>query len=147
MRRDLKEQPVYAVVPGKGALKLQKTKLQEKDCVEDAAGVNPCHRLVGGMGRGLHGKAVTIADIASFVENWTDRPVVDKSGLKDLYEIDTDGWTPMVGPADAGSDEGLNDPTRPTLFMVFEKIGLKLEAQRAAVETFTIEHLERPTGN
>jgi uncharacterized protein (TIGR03435 family) len=61
-----------------------------------------------------------------------ERPLRNRYGLLD---------------ADGGPDEGLKGPSGSTLFMVFEKIGLKFEAQRAAVETFTIEHLERPTGN
>jgi len=43
--------------------------------------------LVVGQGRGIHGDAVDIADVVLFVQNWTDRPVVDKTGLTELYSI------------------------------------------------------------
>jgi len=29
------------------------------------------------MGHGIHWKAVSIAEVANFVQNWTDRPVVE----------------------------------------------------------------------
>lgn len=38
-------------------------------------------------------------------------------------------------------------PNRPTLFMVFNRPGLKLEAQKAPIEMHTIEHVEEPTEN
>jgi len=41
----------------------------------------------------------------------------------------------------------LADPTRPTLYMIFEKLGLKMEGSKAPVEMFVIERVERPTEN
>ena len=35
------------------------------------------HDISGGMGHGIHWKAVSIAEVANFVQNWTDRPVVE----------------------------------------------------------------------
>jgi len=67
--------------------KLQKAKMQEMDCPEAEApnGIQAaCHSIMGGVGRGIHGDAVDIADVALFVQNWTDQPVVDKTGLTDL---------------------------------------------------------------
>jgi uncharacterized protein (TIGR03435 family) len=39
------------------------------------------------------------------------------------------------------------DPTRPTLFMIFEKLGLKMESSKAPVEMFVIDHVEKSTEN
>src|SRR5438477_402425 len=72
IRRETKELPVYAVVVAKGGLKLEKAKVEEKDCSEAGTPGVPCHSLVGGRGRGLHGEAVSISDVLSYVENWTD---------------------------------------------------------------------------
>jgi len=149
MVRETKEMPVYVLVVQKGGQKLQSSKIKaEEDCVEDAAAGVACHSLTGGQGRGLHGEAVEISDIARFVENWTDRPVLDKTGLQGLFRIDTEGWTPLI-PRPPGSDQGedLSDPIRPTLYSLFAKLGLRLESQRAPVDVFTIEDVQRPTGN
>jgi len=35
-----------------------------------------CHAFNGGQGRGLHARAVNMSDLASWVENWTDRVYV-----------------------------------------------------------------------
>jgi uncharacterized protein (TIGR03435 family) len=147
IRREVRDTPVYALSVSKSGPKLKRAPIDEKDCAEDGSGSIPCHGLNGGQGRGLHGKAVTLADILSFVENWTDRPAVDRTGLKGLYEIDTDGWTPLIATNGGGAGEGLADPLRPTLFMVFEKLGLKLEAQKGSAEFFVIESVEKPTAN
>src|SRR5260370_23033644 len=82
IRRETKELPVLALVVAKGGPKLKKAEIEEKDCPDGpiSYGVS-CHSIVGGMGRGLHGQAINMADVALFVANWTDRPVVDKTGI------------------------------------------------------------------
>ena len=84
IRRETKEMPVYAVVVGKNGPKLQPAKVQESACVDAEGGPTmgvSCHTFMGGRGRGLHGEAVSLDDMLTYVENWTDRPFVDKTGL------------------------------------------------------------------
>jgi uncharacterized protein (TIGR03435 family) len=87
------------------------------------------------------------------VGNWTDRPLIDKTGLTGLYKLDTEGWvplTPRMPRADGqtnSEDLALADPARPTLFMIFEKLGLKMEPQRGPVDMFYIDAAERPVAN
>jgi uncharacterized protein (TIGR03435 family) len=154
IHREPKEQLVYALVVAKSGSKLQKAKMQEKDCAAGPTGFGVgCHSIQGGIGRGIHGDAIDLADVALMVQNWTDRPVVDKTGLTDLYNIQTEGWMPMrqrpPGPEDApkGGDAGLYDPDRQTLYKVFEQLGLRMESQRAVVDMFVVEHVEKPGEN
>jgi uncharacterized protein (TIGR03435 family) len=158
IRRNPTEQPVYVLVVAKGGPKLQKSKTQEKDCGDSsvASGVQGCHNLNGGQGRGLHGEAVSIEDVALFVQNWTDLPVLDKTGLTGLYNIQTDGWAPMrpqTPPPDGSDatpqrgDAGLNNPVRQTLSDVMNQLGLRMVSQRAVVDLFVIDHVEHPTEN
>jgi uncharacterized protein (TIGR03435 family) len=163
VRTDVREMPVYAIVVAKNGLKLQASGLQEKYCDVRAerapaggplrAQDIPCHRIAGGQGSGLHASAVTISDIALKVANWADRPVLDRTGLKDLFRVDTEGWVPMRAPQippgvePTAEQRAMADPNRPTLFTVFDRLGLKLEAQKAPIEMYTIEHVERPTEN
>jgi uncharacterized protein (TIGR03435 family) len=149
IRRDIKEQPVYVLTVAKNGPKLQKSKLEEKDC-EDPA--NQCHFGGAGQGRGIHVKAFNMAELAVSVSNFTDRPLIDRTGLTALYDIDTDGWVPMrqrpVRPdGPTAEDIAMADPTRPTLNMIFDKLGLKMESSKAPVELFAIDHVEKPTGN
>lgn len=157
MRIEPREQPVYALVVAKNGPKLQKAKVQEKDCIEAEApsGIQAaCHSIMGGMGRGIHGDAVSLADVAFFVQNWSDRPVLDKTGLTGLYNIQTDGWAPMRtrppspdGQPPQGGDAGIDDPNRQTLADLFSQLGLRMESQRAVVDMFFVEHVEPPTAN
>ena len=152
VRREMKDQPVYAMVTAKNGPKLQRAKIEEKDCSDDSAGVGiSCHTFLGGQGRGLHAKAVDMADLALAVSNYTERPVVDRTGIQGLFEIETKGWAAIrPGPAPpegAKAEDGSDLASLPSIFTVFAEMGLKLEAQRAPVEMFVIEHAEKPTEN
>ncbi len=155
VRVEHKEQPVYALLVAKGGPKLEKARLQEKDCVEGADSSQVCHTFAGGgQGRGIHGDAVSIYDVALFVQNWTDRPIVDKTGLKDLYNVQTNGWRPMRdltegegAPTPQGGDARLYDPERQTLSDVLSQLGLRMQSQRAVVDMFIVDHVEQPSEN
>jgi uncharacterized protein (TIGR03435 family) len=150
VRRETKEMPVYAVVVGKKGIKLDKSGMDEKDCPnDDQPNKVSCHNFHGGQGRGLHSDAATLEDAATFVSNWSDRPVVDQTGIKTLFRFDTPGWVPMqvTTGASGQSPEGLDDPLRPSLFGIFDRMGLKLESGKAPVETIQIVSVERPAAN
>jgi uncharacterized protein (TIGR03435 family) len=154
VRRETKELPVYAILVGKNGPKLEKSKLEEKDCAaaESAENGVRCHSSSGGRGRGIHGEAVDMSDLASFVSPYTDRAaVVDKTGIKGLFNIQTGGWLPMqTGPPpapDAKGEDGRLLIDQPTVFQIFESLGLRLEPQKGPVETFVIDHAERPDAN
>jgi uncharacterized protein (TIGR03435 family) len=161
---DIRQMPVYAIVVAKNGPKLERSNLQEKDCAVRAADAPssggqfrvqdmPCHQVGGGQGRGLHASAATIAEVALHVANWSDRPVVDRTGLKGLYRLDTEGWVPIRPPQlppgvePSPEQQAMADPARPTLFLIFERLGLRLESQKAPIEMYTIEHVEKPTEN
>jgi uncharacterized protein (TIGR03435 family) len=99
VRTERKEQPVYALVIGKGGPRLEKSKFQEPDCGEEFGPKlisNPaCRYLDGNQDSGLHGASVTIAQVAYALQNWTDQPVFDKTALAGYYDIQTEGWVPM----------------------------------------------------
>jgi len=156
MRRESKEVPVYALLIGKSGPKLQNSAIAENDCPAepDPKDNMPCHEFMGGQGRGLHAKAVSMQDTVDFISNWTDRPVVDKTLLTGLYSMDTTGWSPMrhrpakdPDAAPSAEDLAYADTATPTLFQIMEKLGLKLDPQKAVIEMFAIESAERPTDN
>jgi uncharacterized protein (TIGR03435 family) len=83
IHREVKETTIYVLVVGRGGPKLRKSDLEEKDCpmqpMTPIANVNEtvtCHQFHGGRGRGVHGRAVDISDLAAYMEVWTDRPLV-----------------------------------------------------------------------
>jgi len=155
IRRETKEMPVYALVVGKGGPKLQRADVDEKDCPDALPTLDladpACHSLVGGRGRGLHGRAASIADLVNHVENWTDRPLLDKTGIKGLFRIDTKGWLSIEsGPPPAPgakAEDGSDIADVPSLFQVFEQMGLRMESQRDRADVYVVDHIEKPTEN
>jgi uncharacterized protein (TIGR03435 family) len=155
VRRETKEMPIYALVVAKGGPKLQKADIDEKDCPNEPESFNigqtGCHVFMGGQGRGLHARAADMGDLVSFVENWTGRPLIDKTGIKGLYRFDTKGWLPVQpGPppaAGAKAEDGTDMTDVPTLFQVFDGLGLKMVSQKEKVERYVIDHVERPSEN
>ena len=85
-----------------------------------------------------------MADLAAWVENWTDRPLLDQTGISGLYRFETRGWLPMSPRVDAGSAD-LAD--RPTVFQMFAELGLRIEAQKGVVDVYVIDHIEKPSEN
>jgi uncharacterized protein (TIGR03435 family) len=153
LRHSVKEMPVYAVTVARGGPKLKAASVLESECMT-ATLDPPCHQVYGGVGRGLHGKAITIADVARYAESWSDRPLVDRTGLTGLYEVDTEGWVPMEmrPPAPDGTPASpeavaMADPARPTLFVIMDRMGLKLGPAKGAVDVYLIEHVEKPGEN
>lgn len=137
IRPEVREIPTYVMVAAKRGSKLEKAGIAEKDCPAQPqdSGLY-CHHLDGGQGRGLHGPAVDMSDLALFAENWMDRPVIDETGITGLYKIETEGW---------GS---ISEPDKPSVFTVFEQsLGLKLEPRKSKVEILVIERVSRPSAN
>jgi len=157
MRRETRELSVYAVTVAKNGPKLQKAAVEEKDCSENPSGPNDpawCHGVSGGQGRGIQGPAMSISDLVAAVEAFADRPVVDNTGLQGLFNIQTEGWVPMrprpprpPGQEPTAEDLAFADPARPTIFQIFDRLGLKLESTKAAVEIFVIDRIEKPGEN
>ncbi len=162
IRREMKEMPAYVLVVDKGGPKLEKASISEKDCDQATTltgavggtpgGQIPCHQFFGGRGRGLHAQAVTMTDLASYVENWTDRPLLDKTGIRGLYKIETQPFLPMevaaAPPAPGTKGEGgMELADLPTVFQVFERLGLKMRPEKSEVATYVIENIQRPTEN
>ena len=152
IRRESKEMPVYALVVAKGGPKLQPADIDEENCpaavpapLGPVTSATPlpdvCHAFTGGAGRGLHARAVTMSDLAAFVESWTDRPLLDRTRLSGLYRFDqAKGFLPMNAPPDpaASRADGL------TVSEMFDTLGLKMEGQKDTVDVFVVEHLEKP---
>jgi bla regulator protein blaR1 len=149
MRRDTQQAPVYALTLAKGGPKLMPAGIDEKDCSVD--GKIACHSMHGGI-TGISGQAVNLDDIAQFVSNWTDLPVVNRTGNSVLYQIQTEGFGPMVmGSAAVGRNpneaEALGDPNRPSIAMILRELGLNLQPAKTPLDMYVIEHVERPTAN
>jgi uncharacterized protein (TIGR03435 family) len=154
LRRETKEVPVYAIIVKQSGPKLAKSPLEERDCTNSATSPAPgdpevCHTFAGGAFQGVHAKAASMSDLVSWMSNWLDRPVVDKTGLDGLFNIQTEAWSPMRQKAMPRQEEAADDAASapPTVFQVFDRLGLKLDSQRGPVEFYVIESVQRPQEN
>lgn len=108
------------------------------------------------VGRGvIIGQAVSIGSFVHALTTELDRPVLDKTGLKGIYDFKLE-WAPESQGtiwSRAGSESGTEAPpllesSGPSIFAAIqEQLGLKLESQKGPVEILVIDHIERPSEN
>src|SRR4029453_11303799 len=124
MRVEQKTMPVYALTVASGGPNLQKSTIAEKDCIFDTGTPESCHNFVEGRGfHALNARAITIDDLASYIENWTDLPVVNRTTLSGLFAVETEGWRPMrLPPRPPGFPQAPNFDDLPTIFTVLGKL-------------------------
>jgi uncharacterized protein (TIGR03435 family) len=145
MRVEQKKMPVYALTVASGGPNLQKSTIAEKDCTFDTGSPDSCHNFVVGRGHPLKGKAINMDDLAQYIENWADLPVVNRTALSGLFAVETEGWLPMrLPPPPPGNAPAATFDDLPTIFTVLRKLGLELKQQEVPVPVYTVEHIERP---
>ena len=145
MRVEQKTMSVYALTVAIGGPNLRKSTIAEKDCILDTGTPESCHNFIVGRGHPLAARAVNMDDLAQYVENWTDLPVVNRTALSGLFAVETEGWTPMrLPPPPPGNPPAVRFDDLPTIFTVLRKLGLELKKQKATVPVYRVEHIERP---
>ena len=136
---ETRELPVYALrvakdgaaTNGKGIVKT----------AADPNGVLDMHDRINGGQRRIQVTNGSIADIALVLKFYTDRPLVDQTGLPGRYDFQL-AWTfdETRAPTDGSA--------APSLFTaVQEDMGLKLEPVKAPVDVLVVDKVERPGAN
>jgi uncharacterized protein (TIGR03435 family) len=151
IRRETREMPVYELVVAKNGPRLNKA---DQDCDESATA---CHGFSGGP-RQLLGAAVDMYDLASMLSRYSDRPVLDKTGVQGNFDIKLQ-WNPFAArtqpaenversPEAEAREPSLDLGSLPSLFNALEQqLGLRLESRKGPVEIYVIDHVERPSEN
>lgn len=160
IRSEQKTMPVYALTVSSGGPSLRKSTIAEGDCFFDTADPGSCHTFVAGRGHPLNARAIDMDDLARYIENWTDVPVVNSTAISGLFDVETEGWRPLLlppPPPGAGpppTADTLPPPPPgvpgggfddlPTIFTVLRKLGLELKPQDATMPVYRVEQIERP---
>jgi uncharacterized protein (TIGR03435 family) len=154
IRRATKEMPAYQLVVAKNGAKLEKS---DRDC---DASVTACHGFSGNPTR-LSGSGVDMYDLALILSSYSDRPVIDRTGIQGLFDIKLQ-WNPFAArPQASAADDVPRSPAAearegprpdfaslPTLFDALERqLGLRLESHKGPVEIYVIDRVERPAEN
>lgn len=139
-----RELPVYAVRLAKGGAKLTPSQDDPRGIPGWGFGRNP-------MGMVINFRNSPMSQFTAVLQNGTDRPVVDQTGLTGRYDF-TLNFTPEPsmaallggGPAPAAD----NPDAAPDMFAAFQQqLGLKLEQTRAPVDVMVIDNVEKPSEN
>jgi uncharacterized protein (TIGR03435 family) len=156
IRRETKEQNVYALLVGNGGAKLKPAERKTDGNLPKALGPDgkPREPMMFALGPGggvtITAPSASLASVVGLISRFTVRPVVDMTGIEgpydfritfapetmpSLYTPPPDGPTTSAEPA-------------PSLSDAVKQYGLRLEARKAPIEMFEVTHLEKtPTEN
>lgn len=149
---DQRDMSAYVLSVGKEGSKLKKTQLNGQ---LPGIGMGPA---TGGIT--LRIRNAKISDFTGFLQILVlDRPVVDKTALPDRYDFECTfspddsqfGGHPPQFPRQGNGDSGSADTaaqTAPSLYdAIQQELGLKLSAEKTAVDVIAIDHVEKPSAN
>jgi len=135
IHRETKMIPGYVLVAAKNGFKLKET-------TDDG------HASFSSNGGKFTALQISMELLARNLSGTLNSPVVDRTGIKGVFDLTLE-WSPdeVQSPAKAGG-EAAEPSSGPSIFTaVQEQLGLKLETQKAPVETIVIDRIEKPAAN
>jgi uncharacterized protein (TIGR03435 family) len=162
IRRETREVAVYALTVAKGGPKLQPSK--EGSCIPfdadhpapPAEPGKPFPRLCGisrVTNNGFDAPGVTMEKFCRLLSDYSDRKVIDKTGIAGMFDIHLDLSAADLGHAVPKPSESVaptpQDPADIfyTVRTAIQRLGLKLEPGKGPGEFLVIDRVERPTEN
>ena len=160
LHSEIRQMPIYELTIAKGGPKTKLSNDQSPPQLPDPQSPprpgGPIPRGAMTMGRGnFEVSAISIDNLARALGAlYLGRTVIDKTGLKGLYDIKLQ-WTPdpaFPGPAGPGGPVGPEatpaDPSGPSIFTALqEQLGLRLESSTGPEEVLVIDGVQRPSEN
>lgn len=174
VHRETKEFPVYVLEIAKGGLKMEEqprdpgSEIDEKvpsnvTVVADRNGAT--FGLGGGSyfsagGKGMEGKKLSMAAVAYMLTPFLDRPIIDGTGLKGVYDfmldISPEDFTAMSvrSAVNAGASlppqmlRALDNASGDSLIHSLQKLGLTLASRKQPLEVIVVDAMQKaPTEN
>ena len=154
------EGPVYLLRAARGGSKLHP--FVEGSCTpHDEApdkplppGQNYCvNNMRGSSPAAIEAQGATLDEFSEMLHAMLDRPVMNKTGIAGRFDMriefsrERTRLDPLRATEPADGSSLASDPTDSIFAVLPEKLGLKLEPGKGRVETFVIEHVERPPKN
>jgi uncharacterized protein (TIGR03435 family) len=128
-----REMPVYALVLAKGGPKLTPSTHDPNKVPDDSGSGNSVQQMVGYTNNSM-------GDFVKQLQGWTDRPMVDRTGLTGRYDFKLRWTTDQTRATVPDAPPGL-------FTAIQEQLGLKLEPVKAPADVLVIDHVERPSAN
>lgn len=127
LRAETRTMPVYA---------MEVTKSGQKLTTGDAAGFPSMHAEDGRA----EATSATMKMLTDLLSSLLDRPVIDETGLKGIYDFKLE-WTPDLDPQSPAAGG-------PSIFTALtEQLGLRLESKKEPAPVYVIETVKKPGEN
>ena len=173
IHREKRDFPVYALLVGKGELKLKEVPPDD----DKAKTPEPINASGGGSAAGVsvnlgngsswsfvpnrfEAKKLSMDDFAGNLERFADRPIVDMTGLKGHYDfafdVNSEDYRPMLirSAISAGvvlppqALQVLDGTSSAALSDALQQVGLRLEARKAPLDVIVVDDAKKtPTEN
>jgi uncharacterized protein (TIGR03435 family) len=162
IRRERRSMPVYRLVMARGDRRpgpqlvpstVDCEKLAEKRAQIDGGGTSvvapggnrPACMMSANRRGFLTAGTRTIAELATALQSFVGRPVVDATGLQGTFDIDL-SWRADNEVSAPPAGVRLVSPDGPSLFTAIqEQLGLRLEPGTGEVDAIVVERIERAT--
>jgi bla regulator protein BlaR1 len=92
-------------------------------------------------------QGATLDDFAIMLRPVLDRPTINKTGIAGRFDIHLEFSADGIRMPSEGSPAAASDGPPSIFTAVQETLGLKLEPGKGPIDTFVIEHIERPARN
>jgi uncharacterized protein (TIGR03435 family) len=160
IHRETRQAPVYELALGKGSPKLKPLQ-SEGSCTPALvgrplpmlpSGQHRCRNVVAPRGA-VDIEGGTLSMFADLLGLALDRPVIDKTGITNYFEIHLvfspdESATPRPAGSDSGAPAAVRATDAPGIFeAIQEQLGLRLVPAKGPVDVLVIDHIERPSDN
>jgi uncharacterized protein (TIGR03435 family) len=105
---------------------------------------SPCSSAGPGSGGGMRFRGVTLEALGKFLSTPAQRPVIDRTGLTGLFDIELE-LTAELGPPPPppGMADRVDRVFAPSIFTALqEQLGLKLDSRRGPIDVIVIDRVE-----
>jgi len=126
LHHETRELPMYSLVRGKGQLRL-------KDALEPGGPRNGFDLAIGRRSA----RNMSMARLAVFVALVLRAPVLEKTGLPGYYDFPLELTVEETGGATATQSDSRSTP--PSVFTLFQGLGLKLQPGKAPFDVVVID--------
>lgn len=177
IHRENREQSVYALVLGRGGLKIKEGAAEDESGVGGglsvrvdnggvaiSGGATGTMRMTAGPNGGMQMQMakITMAALADRLTQFMDRPVVDATDLKGNYQVTLDvpieamvgmsftqKLAAIAGLGSFGAPQASSPGTSAAaIVQALKNLGLELQSRKASVETIIVDGVEKtPTSN
>jgi uncharacterized protein (TIGR03435 family) len=159
VHRETREMPVYALTVAKGGPKLQPFRegscvvldLEKPPSVPEPGQPEPSFCGMSEVtSKGYKLYRTTLAEFATEFSDRLERPVIDKTGIAGVFDIELDLTAADLHLANSGSSDlapGDDYPVFDAVRNALRRLGLNLESTNGPGEFLVIDSVERPSAN